>query len=154
MTAFSSSSLASPSSFDLQPQNLMPFLRRHHSLSSIHDYTNKPFFSIANCSIVSFKPSMNIKSVYLFMSLSCLHTLLSPRFTGRMPLLASTHSLQTFGCHEVIISTTILRNVAENQLLKAGTPLPDSPKLPWSSKHGYCQKIPLTIGFSSGFPSR
>ena len=39
--AFSMSFLASPSSFDFQPQNPNPFLRRDHSLSSTHGPTNE-----------------------------------------------------------------------------------------------------------------
>ena len=39
--AFSMSSSASLSFFDLQPQNLMPFLRHDHPLSSEHNHTNK-----------------------------------------------------------------------------------------------------------------
>ena len=38
---FSMSSMASPSSFDYQPQNLMPFLKHDHSLSTTHDHSNK-----------------------------------------------------------------------------------------------------------------
>ena len=39
--AFSMSSLASLSSFELQPRNLMPFLRHDHPLSSTHGHTNE-----------------------------------------------------------------------------------------------------------------
>ena len=38
------SSLASPSSFDLQPQNLTPFLKRDHPLSLAHDHTTEHCF--------------------------------------------------------------------------------------------------------------
>ena len=39
--AFPMSPSASLSSFDRQPQNLIPFMRRDHPLSSTHDHTNK-----------------------------------------------------------------------------------------------------------------
>ena len=82
-------------------------------------------------------------------------------FTGSMPLLTPIHTLQTYGSPEVITSTTILRNVMENQLGKARTSHPKSPNFAplhrkWQeiqlhslSELGECQKIPLTIGLHS-----
>ena len=68
--AFFMSSSASFSSFDLQPQNLMPFSRHYHPLSSTNDHANE-HFAIAILYIVSFKSRMNIKSVDIFLSFSC-----------------------------------------------------------------------------------
>ena len=48
-------------------------------------------------------------------------------FTGSMPLLNPTHSLQTCGSPGVIASTTILGIMVENQLVEAGMPHPESP---------------------------
>ena len=45
-------------------------------------------------------------------------------FTGSKPLHTPNHSLHTCGSPEVMTSTAILRNVVENQLVKAGTPHP------------------------------
>ena len=42
---FFMSSFTSPSSFDLWPQNLMPFLGCQLSLSSAHDHTNEHYYS-------------------------------------------------------------------------------------------------------------
>ena len=62
---------ASLSSFDLQPQNLIPFIRRDHPFSSTHVHTNKHCLPWPTDLLFSFKPNMNIKSVDLFLSLSC-----------------------------------------------------------------------------------
>ena len=67
---FSTSSSAFLFSFDLQPQNLLLFSNHVHPLSSTHDHGNG-LFAIANWSMVSFKPNMNIKLIDLFLSLSC-----------------------------------------------------------------------------------
>ena len=45
-------------------------------------------------------------------------------------MLTPSHSLQTCGIPEVIASTTIVRNVVENQLRKAGVPHPENPNWP------------------------
>ena len=80
-------------------------------------------------------------------------------------MLATNYSLQVFGSSEVICSTTILRNVLELQLGKAGTPHPENPhwpplhrkkqeiQLPWPRKLGRCQSGPLAVGLRSDFPS-
>ena len=73
-------------------------------------------------------------------------------------MLTPNHSLQTCGSPEVVISTTVLGNVVENQLWKAGTPYlvhsSWAPLLrkkqeiqpPWPSKLGLCQQGPLAVG--------
>ena len=50
-----------------------------------------------------------------------------------MTLLSPSHSLETCGSPEVIASTTILRNVVEKQLGKAGTPHHESQN--WAPLH-------------------
>ena len=67
---------ASFSSFDLQPQCIMPFSRHdHHPLQHITIPINTV---IANWSMVSFKPNINIKSLVHVLFLSCvLHVALT-----------------------------------------------------------------------------
>ena len=48
-------------------------------------------------------------------------------FTGSMCLPIPNHSLQTSGSPEVLTSTTVLGNVVQDQLGKAGVPHPGLP---------------------------
>ena len=66
--SFFMSSSASLSSFDLQPQNLMPYPRHDHPLSSAHAHTNEHFLhSQLICSFIQAQHEHQIcRSFYVF----------------------------------------------------------------------------------------
>ena len=82
--------LTSLSSFVLQPQNLMP-----SSLVNTWPY-QQTLFAIANWSMVSLKPNMNIKPVDLFLSFSCtLHIALTMDLWSHAVIYAPMYQLFT-----------------------------------------------------------
>ena len=58
-------------------------------------------------------------------------------------MLTPNHSIQTCGSPKIVTSTTILRNVVENQLGKAGMPHPKNPN--WAPQLRKKQEVQLPL---------